>query len=67
MASALEALLKEVFEEPESITPSSLRTIGLTLEFLLLELAVKALTYVMKSQIETNTIASVTGGMGRQF
>lgn len=190
VASALEALLKEVFEEPESITPSSLRTIGLTLEFLLqlfqcppehqietrvaasilvvddetisrrtvcsalelanlnaisvgdpamalrlleentfdlifldvempgmsgfelcaklrtiprhqktpvvfvtslsdfesrarstlsgandliakpfllLELAVKALTYVMKSQIETNTIASVTGGMGRQF
>jgi DNA-binding response OmpR family regulator len=34
MASAFEALLKEVYEKPKNITPSSVRTIASTVDFL---------------------------------
>src|SRR5262249_28357059 len=34
MASALEALLKELIEKPQSVTPSALRTIAHTIDFL---------------------------------
>jgi CheY-like chemotaxis protein len=54
VASALEALLKEIFEDPESITPSSLRTIGLTLEFLL-----QLFQYPPELQIETRVAATI--------